>query len=155
MLFHVDSGAGQSLCSNKDAFISLQACAIQMIGVSGSFPILGLGTAMFVVVDAKQKPNIFVLQLPNAIPPARRTYDSENPAHMADLSVRWMDTGDERLRRTLDLNRVLTPTTGRVCTLKFPKGKFVQGQTPKVLKDKVHHLHRASICEVVFTDRLL
>jgi hypothetical protein len=89
---------------------------------------------------------------PTAIPPARRTYGSDNPIHMADLSVRWMGTGDERMRRTLELNRGLTPTTGRVPTLNFPQGKFVQGQTPKVRKDKVHHLHRASICEVVFTD---
>jgi hypothetical protein len=89
---------------------------------------------------------------PTAIPPARRTYDSANPLHMADLSIRWMGVGDERLQRTLALNHGLTPTTGRVPTLNFPQGKFVQGQTPKVRKDKVHHLHRASICEVVFTD---
>jgi hypothetical protein len=89
---------------------------------------------------------------PIGIPPARRTYDSANPAHMADFSVRWMGTGDERLRRTLDLNLGLTPATGRVPTLNFPQGKFQQGKTPKVRKDKVHHLHRASICEVVFTD---
>ncbi len=52
VIFHVDSGAGQSLCSNVDAFISLQACAIQVIGVSGTLPVFGVGTAMFTVQDA-------------------------------------------------------------------------------------------------------
>ncbi len=50
--FHVDSGAGQNLCSNVDAFISLKACAIHIIGVSGTLPVFGFGTAMFTVQDA-------------------------------------------------------------------------------------------------------
>jgi hypothetical protein len=89
---------------------------------------------------------------PPAIPPARQTYNADNPQHMKDLSVRFMGAGDERLRRTLELNRGLAPTTGRVPTLNFPEGKFAQGKTPRVDKHKVHHLHRASICEVVFID---
>ncbi len=71
---------------------------------------------------------------------------------MRDLSIRFMGAGDERLRRTLELNRGLAPTTGRVPTLNFPQGKFAQGKTPRVSKQKVHHLYRASICEVVFRD---
>jgi hypothetical protein len=71
---------------------------------------------------------------------------------MADLSARFMGTGDERLRRTIELNRGLPPATGRVPAHPFPQGKFQQGKTPRASKDKVHHLHRASICEVVFTD---
>jgi hypothetical protein len=47
VVFHVDSGAGQSLCSCADAFISLRACAIEVMGVSGSLPIFGVGTALF------------------------------------------------------------------------------------------------------------
>jgi hypothetical protein len=47
VVFHVDSGAGQSLCSCADAFISLRACAIEVIGVSGSLPIFGVGNALF------------------------------------------------------------------------------------------------------------
>jgi hypothetical protein len=47
--FHVDSGAGQSLCSCPDAFLNLAACAIHVVGVSGSLPIFGVGTAVFVV----------------------------------------------------------------------------------------------------------
>ncbi len=89
---------------------------------------------------------------PVAAPPARKTYDPANPVHMADLSVRFMGAGDERLRRTLELNRGLLPTTGRVPVHPFPQGKFRQGKTPRVNKGKVHHLHRAAICEVVFTD---
>jgi hypothetical protein len=86
------------------------------------------------------------------LPPARQTYDVSNPVHMADLSARFMGTGDERLRRTVELNRGLLPTTGRVPIHSFPQGKFTQGKTPRVSKGKVHHLHRASICEVVFMD---
>jgi hypothetical protein len=89
---------------------------------------------------------------PASIPPARQTYNANNPIHMSDLSIRWMGAGEERLKRTLELNRHLLPTTGRVPTLNFPQGKFAQSQTPKVRKGKVHHLHRASICEALFTD---
>ncbi len=84
---------------------------------------------------------------PLSIPPARRTYDPDNLTHMADLSARFMGVGDERLRRTLELNRGLLPTTGRVPTYNFPLGLFKQGKNPKVHKNKVHHLHRASIGE--------
>jgi hypothetical protein len=89
---------------------------------------------------------------PVASPPARRTYDPTNLGHMADLSTRFMGIGDERLRRTIELNRGLLPATGRVPVHPFPQGKFRQGKTPRVSKGKVNHLHRASICEVVFTD---
>ena len=51
VLFHVDSGAGQSLCCCADAFFSLTACAIEVVGVSGTLPIYGAGTAAFSVVD--------------------------------------------------------------------------------------------------------
>jgi hypothetical protein len=37
------------MCSCPDAFLSLRACAIEVVGVSGSLPIFGIGTAMFVV----------------------------------------------------------------------------------------------------------
>jgi hypothetical protein len=89
---------------------------------------------------------------PIPTPPARRTYDANNPLHLADLSTRFMGTGDERLRRTIELNRGLTPATGRVPVHPFPQGKFKQGKTPRVSKGKVHHLNRASIGEAMFTD---
>jgi hypothetical protein len=56
------------------------------------------------------------------------------------------------LRRTIELNRGLSPATGRVPIHPFPQGNFKQGKTLRVSKDKVHRLHRASICEVMFTD---
>jgi hypothetical protein len=89
---------------------------------------------------------------PVAPPPTRRTYDLSNPINMADLSARFMGTGDERLRRTVELNHGLLPTTGRVPVHSFPQGKFAQGKTPRVSKGEVHHLNRVSICEVVFMD---
>ncbi len=48
LLFHMDSGAGQSMCSFPDAFLSVRSCAIEVVGVSGSLPIFGMGSAMFV-----------------------------------------------------------------------------------------------------------
>jgi hypothetical protein len=284
LVFHVDSGAGQSLCCCEDAFVSLRACAIEVMGVSGSLPVYGVGTAAFLVRDGSGDTSLLLLhnclltkggefnlisvsqmQMPGlhsvdfasdlpqlhlrstaglihvpmqltdglysvvlepvsindirylqfsqvdltskddytpptvgpptrlwscrtlvapssrhrvlafptidgpafgahlqefcqqylaplSIPPARQTYDVGNVVHMSDLSVRFMGTSNDKLHRTVELNRGLTPATGRVPTLNFPQGKFRQGKTPKVRKDKVHHLHRASICEVVFTD---
>ena len=55
IVFHVDSGAGQSLCSCSDAFLNLRACAIQVLGISGSLPIFGVGTALFVVSNGHGK----------------------------------------------------------------------------------------------------
>jgi hypothetical protein len=63
-----------------------------------------------------------------------------------------MGTSHDKLQRTIQLNRGLAPASGRVPPLNFPQGKFRQGKTPRVTKGKIHHLHRASICEVVFTD---
>ena len=51
--FYVDSGAGQCICSCSDAFQNIRACAIVVIGVAGSLPIHGIGTASFLVVDSK------------------------------------------------------------------------------------------------------
>ncbi len=294
VVFYVDSGAGQSLCCCEDAFISIRSCAIEVVGVSGSLPIHGVGTAAFAATDdtgqfvtilihncllspggsfnllsvsqlqhsrvntvdfdpefphlrlqsitgychiplvmtdglysvimsplsvndtryldqplfaltdkGRYSPPTTPAVVPNSspeistfgtwvcrmivapssrrrvlafptvdgpafgthlrdfcqqflappsIPPARRSYDVDNPTHMSDLSVRFMGTSHDKLQRTVELNRGLGPTTGRVPTLNFPQGKFRQGKTPKVSKDKVHHLQRASICEVVFTD---
>ncbi len=296
LTFHVDSGAGQSICSCPDAFLALRPCAIEVAGVAGSLPVFGVGSAVFAVhtvtgrtvvalihncllcqgspfnllsvsqfqslsqnsvsfstispsltmksshgcvgiplvlddglysfvaepihpsddrnrsssrwdMTAKTSPDTpfrlphpgefssmpalagsgswtykllagtspehrimafpvtngthFDAELrsfcdgflaPVAPPPARHTYDLSNPTHMADLSARFMGTGDERLRRTVELSRGLLPTTGRVPVHSFPQGKFAQGKTPRVSKGKVHHLHRAAICEVIFMD---
>ncbi len=71
---------------------------------------------------------------------------------MSDPSIRFMGTSHEKLKRTIELNRGLSSTVGRVHTLNFLQGKFRQGKALKVAKGRVRHLHRASICEVVFTD---
>jgi hypothetical protein len=49
IVWYFDSGAGQSICSCSDAFSSLCPCAILVVGVAGSMPVHGLGTARFVV----------------------------------------------------------------------------------------------------------
>jgi hypothetical protein len=61
IVFHVDSGAGQSLCSCSDAFLNLRACAIQVIGISGSLPIFGVGTALFVIASARGKEAVLLI----------------------------------------------------------------------------------------------
>ena len=48
-MFFVDSGAGQSLCACSEAFHTLRACTILVVGVAGSMPVHGIGTAWFVV----------------------------------------------------------------------------------------------------------
>jgi hypothetical protein len=49
--FYVDTGAGQCMCSCIEAFSELRSCAILVVGVSGSLPVHGIGTANFVVRD--------------------------------------------------------------------------------------------------------
>jgi hypothetical protein len=46
--WYVDSGAGQSISSCSGAFSFLQPCAIVVVGVAGSMPVHGMGTASFV-----------------------------------------------------------------------------------------------------------
>ena len=37
------------MCSCPDAFLSLRPCAVEVVGVSGSMPVFGIGTVVFVV----------------------------------------------------------------------------------------------------------
>jgi hypothetical protein len=46
--FYVDSGAGQCLCSCSTAFITMEACHLQVVGVAGRLTIHGQGTAVFI-----------------------------------------------------------------------------------------------------------
>jgi hypothetical protein len=46
----MDSGAGQCMTSCSEAFHDIQACAVMIIGVGGSMPAHGIGTAHFVGV---------------------------------------------------------------------------------------------------------
>ncbi len=61
LTFHVDSGAGQSLCSCPDAFLALRPCAIEVVGVSGSLPVFGVGTAVFAVTTVTGRTVILML----------------------------------------------------------------------------------------------
>ena len=61
LLIYVDSGAGQSMCSCPDAFLSLRPCAIEVLGVSGSLPVFGVGTAMFVVQAVSDLPVVVLI----------------------------------------------------------------------------------------------
>ncbi len=87
----------------------------------------------------------------------RKTYQVQSVTDMKDLSIRYMGIGNDRLTKTLLRSRGLTPGNKDVRTTKipphnFPQGKWSEGKTPRVSKDKVKHLHRASIAEVCFTD---
>ncbi len=59
--WYVDSGAGQSISSCSDAFSSLQPCAIVVVGVAGSMPVHGMGTATFVTSVDGDKEVILVI----------------------------------------------------------------------------------------------
>ncbi len=65
VVFFVDSGAGQSLCSVGTAFSDLRPCRVEVTGVAGSLPIHGCGTASFVVHDHDGRPVIMVI--PNCL----------------------------------------------------------------------------------------
>jgi hypothetical protein len=57
--FYMDSGAGQCMCSWVEAFSVIRPCAILVVGVSGSLPIHGIGTASFIVKDSKGNERIW------------------------------------------------------------------------------------------------
>ena len=57
--FFMDSGAGQCMCSCVEAFSVIRPCAILVVGVSGSLPIHGIGTANFIVQDSTGKERIW------------------------------------------------------------------------------------------------
>jgi hypothetical protein len=45
----MDSEAGQCMTSCSEAFHTLNACAVLIVGVGGSMPAHGVGTACFIV----------------------------------------------------------------------------------------------------------
>jgi hypothetical protein len=85
-----------------------------LVNPSSSHRILAFPSGDSLGFDAELRSFCDGFLAPVASPPARKTYDPGNPLHMADLSARFMGTGDERLRCTIDLNRGLSPATGRV-----------------------------------------
>ncbi len=48
LTFFMDSGAGQCMTSCSEAFQTIQACAVLIVGVGGSMPAHGMGTACFI-----------------------------------------------------------------------------------------------------------
>ncbi len=94
---------------------------------------------------------------PESQPDARKTYKVDDVNDIADLSVRFMGIGNDRLRHTLERSRGLTPCKrgekiSRVPHHNFPQGKWARGKIPRVSKDKVRYLNQAGIAEVLFTD---
>jgi hypothetical protein len=98
---------------------------------------------------------------PISISPARKTYQVDNIDDMADLSIRFLGVGTERLKRTVERSIGLSPMVkvdGKmrhprpVPVHNFPQGRWKIGKTPKVEKGIVSGLHYASIGECVFMD---
>ena len=44
---YIDSGAGQCMSSCSEAFCTIRPCAVIVVGVTGSMPVHGIGTALF------------------------------------------------------------------------------------------------------------
>jgi hypothetical protein len=59
VLFYVDSGAGQCLCSCSSAFLQISPCQIEITGVAGSLQIYGIGTAIFIGIDTSGHQFVF------------------------------------------------------------------------------------------------
>jgi hypothetical protein len=57
--FYVDSGAGQCLSSCSSAFVSLEPCHIEVVGIAGTLPIFGIGTASF-ALKLKGKKDVII-----------------------------------------------------------------------------------------------
>ncbi len=67
----------------------------------------------------------------------RKTYQVTNIADMADLSIRFMGVGNDRLIHTLERSKGLTPCKRdekiyRMPPHHFPMGKWASGKTPRV-----------------------
>ena len=62
--FFVDSGAGQSMSACSEAFHSLRPCAILVVGVAGSMPAHGIGTACFVATAGGKE---YVIKIHNCL----------------------------------------------------------------------------------------
>jgi hypothetical protein len=65
VLFYVDSGAGQCLCSCISAFVQMTPCRIEITGVSGLLEIFGCGTALFMITDSYD--NQVILRVNNCL----------------------------------------------------------------------------------------
>ena len=65
LLFYVDSGAGQCLCSSDSSFVDMTPCMIEITGIAGALQIYGCGTALFLATDASGRS--FILRVHNCL----------------------------------------------------------------------------------------
>ncbi len=56
LLFYIDSGAGQCLCSNDSSFVDMTPCMVEITGIAGALQIYGWGTALFSAHDISDRP---------------------------------------------------------------------------------------------------
>jgi hypothetical protein len=97
--------------------------------------------------------------VPPSQPTAKRTYRTGEAADMAQLSLRFMGVGTDRLIHTLKRSKGLNPASKKkgekvsvVPLHNFPQGKWKTGKTPRVTKGRVQGLHRVAIAEICYTD---
>ena len=98
---------------------------------------------------------------PLSVPSARRHYQTTNVDDLADLSVRFLGVGTERLKKTIERSIGLSPMVkvdGKLRHIRpvpvhnFPQGRWKTGKTPRVEKGIISNLHQASSGEVVYMD---
>ena len=95
---------------------------------------------------------------PPDIPVSRRQYDPNIVADMSDLTTRFLGLGADRLKRTVELSNGLRTPASKVGSNVpptrpfFPQGRWAEGKTPRVSKNKVGSSFTASPGESVFTD---
>ncbi len=98
---------------------------------------------------------------PISIPSGRRTYQTNNVGDLAELSVRFLGVGTERLKKTIERLIGLSPMVkvdGKLRHIRpvpvhnFPQGSLEDWETPRVEKGIISNLHQASIGEVVYMD---
>jgi hypothetical protein len=65
VMFFVDSGAGQSLCSSSSSFSTMSPCYVELTGISGSLQAHGCGTALFLARDNSD--NEIILRIHNCL----------------------------------------------------------------------------------------
>jgi hypothetical protein len=154
---HLDSnGAGSTtLQAAMKSPTKLGAWYTRILWVGNVFALAGKGFQE----ELKDFCNHYVAPL--SIPPARKTYQVDNIDDLADLSIRFLGVGTERLRKTIERSVGLSPmkkVDGKMRHPKpvpihnFPQGRWKTGKTPKVEKGIISDLHYASIGEAVFMD---
>ncbi len=91
---------------------------------------------------------------PPSLPPAKRHYNGTDSSDLAELSIRFLGVGTQRLFQTIALSSGLSSAASGsvVPTHLFPPGRWKEAKTPRVKKGKLMNLPTAAVGEVVFTD---